>query len=172
MKCQSCGDKEATVHLTDLINNEEKHLCDKCAEEQGAVAPTISVSSVLSSLIEQQQENEVEEELKDVVCPMCGVTYEELRRQGKAGCARCYEVFAKGFMPFIERVQGSSEHRGKAPRRLDKVDTEVRRKLLHLKQRLKIAVMEEDYEQAASMRDEIRRIEEEKAKESGNNVSG
>ena len=160
MKCQSCGEKEATVHLTDLIHEDEKHLCDKCAEEEGAVAPTLSVSSVLSSLIEQQQEHEIEDELKDVTCPMCGITYEELRKQGKAGCARCYEVFARGFMPFVERIQGSSEHRGKAPRRLDKADTEVRRKLLHLKQRLKIAVMEEDYELAASMRDEIREFEE------------
>jgi protein arginine kinase activator len=171
MKCQSCGEKEATVHLTDLINNEEKHLCDKCAEEQGAVAPTLSVSSVLSSLIEQQHETEIEDDLKDVTCPMCGTTYEELRKQGKAGCARCYEVFARGFMPFIERIQGSSEHRGKAPRRLDKADTEIRRRLLHCKQRLKIAVMEEDYELAASMRDEIRMIEKQKAGEGKDDVT-
>ena len=39
-------------------------------------------------------------------------------------------------------------------------DTEIRRKLLHLKQRLKIAVMEEDYELAATLRDEIRTLGE------------
>ena len=159
MKCQECGDKDATVHLTDLILGEEVHLCDKCAEEQGAVMPTISVSSVLSSLIEQQEE-EMDEELEGVVCPMCGTTHSQIRKQGKVGCARCYEVFAKSLMPFVERIQGSSEHRGKAPMRLPQTDTESRRKLLHLKQRLKVAVMEEDYELAATLRDEIRTLGE------------
>ncbi len=155
MKCQECGDKDATVHLTDLILGEEVHLCDKCAEEQGTVMPTISVSSMLSSLIEQQ-EAEMEEDLEGLVCPMCGMTHLQIRKQGKVGCARCYEIFAKSLMPFVERIQGSSEHRGKAPQRLAWTDTEARRKLLQLKQRLKVAVMEEDYELAATLRDEIR----------------
>lgn len=159
MKCQECGDKDATVHLTDLILGEEVHLCDKCAEEQGAVMPTISVSSMLSSLIEQQ-EAEMEEDLEGLVCPMCGMTHLQIRKQGKVGCARCYETFAKFLMPFVERIQGSSEHRGKAPRRLARTDTEIRRNLLHLKQRLKIAVMEEDFELAATLRDEIRTLGE------------
>ncbi len=159
MKCQECGDKDATVHLTDLILGEEVHLCDKCAEEQGAVMPTISVSSMLSSLIEQQ-EAEMDEDLEGLVCPMCGMTHLQIRKQGKVGCARCYEIFAKSLMPFVERIQGSSEHRGKAPRRLARTDTEIRRNLLHLKQRLKIAVMEEDFELAATLRDEIRTLGE------------
>lgn len=157
MKCQVCGDRDATVHLTDVILGEEVHLCDKCAEEQGAVMPTISVSSVLSSLIEQHQA-EMEDELEGVVCPMCGMTHSEIRKRGKVGCARCYEIFAKSLMPFLERIQGSSEHRGKAPRHLARGDVEVRRKLLQLKQRLKIAVMEEDYELAVTLRDEIRNL--------------
>lgn len=155
MKCQVCENKDATVHLTDLILGEEVHLCDKCAEEQGAVMPTISVSSILSNLIDQQ-EVELDEALDSVVCPMCGMTHSQIRKQGKVGCARCYETFAKSIMPFVERIQGSSEHRGKAPQRLARTDTEVRRKLLQTKQRLKIAVMEEDYELAATLRDEIR----------------
>lgn len=159
MKCQVCGNKDATVHLTDLILEEEVHLCDKCAEEQGTVMPTISVSSVLSSLIEQQ-EAEMEEELEGVVCPMCGMTHLQIRKQGKVGCARCYETFASSLMPFVERIQGSSEHRGKAPMRLTRTDMEGRRKLLQLKQKLKIAVMEEDYELAATLRDEIRTLGE------------
>ncbi len=159
MKCQECGDKDATVHLSDLILGEEVHLCDKCAEEQGAVMPTISVSSMLSSLIEQQ-ETEMEEDLEGLVCPMCSMTHLQIRKQGKVGCARCYEIFAKSLMPFVERIQGSSEHRGKAPRRLARTDTEIRRKLLHLKQGLKIAVMEEDYELAATLRDEIKTLGE------------
>ncbi len=159
MKCQICEDKDATVHLTDLILGEEVHLCDKCAEEQGAVMPTLSVSSVLSSLIEQQEE-EMDEDLDGVVCPTCGMTHTQIRKQGKVGCARCYEIFARSIMPFVERIQGSSEHRGKAPQRLARTDTEARRKLLQTKQRLKIAVMEEDYELAATLRDEIKTLGE------------
>lgn len=159
-KCQICGEKEATVHLTDLILNEETHLCDKCAEEEGAVMPTISVSTVLSSLIEQQ-EAETESEFDGVTCPMCGRSYDEIRKQGKVGCARCYEIFAKAIIPFVERIQGSSEHRGKAPRRLGKTDIEFRRKLMNLKQKLKVAVMEEGFELAANLRDEIKNLQAE-----------
>ena len=69
MKCQSCGDKDATVHLTDLINGEETHLCDKCAESKGAVMPSLSISSVLSNLIDSN-ETEDDAELQEAVCPV------------------------------------------------------------------------------------------------------
>ncbi len=156
MKCQSCDKEDATVHLTDLINGEELHLCDKCAEQDGAVMPTLSVSSVIGGLIEQQATEGGGDELAGEVCPMCGMTYAQVRKQGKAGCFRCYEIFAKSIVPFVERIQGSSEHRGKAPRHIGRADIEVRHKSHELKEQLKIAVIEEDYELAATVRDQLR----------------
>ena len=158
MKCQSCGKKDATVHLTDLLNGEETHLCDKCAESKGAIMPSLSISSVLSNLIESHETDE-DAALHEAICPMCGISYPDMRRQGKAGCARCYEVFAGGLVSFVERIQGSSEHRGKAPRRLDENSAKKMDEFVQLKQKLKVAVMEEDYELAAELRDEIKELE-------------
>ncbi len=37
MKCQLCNNNEATVHLTEIINNKvsKLHICEECAREKG-----------------------------------------------------------------------------------------------------------------------------------------
>ena len=37
MKCDNCGQEEATIHLTRVVENKMSsyHLCERCAAEQG-----------------------------------------------------------------------------------------------------------------------------------------
>ncbi len=158
-KCQICGENDATVHVTDLINGQDVHMCEKCAEQQGIIMPAISIGKMISSFMEEEEEEDVIEDQR--ICSVCGSSYSDIRgRDGKLGCQKCVETFSDLLLPFIERLQGSTEHRGKAPRRFSGVSRK-RRRIRELKHQLNEAVVREDYERAASLRDEIRRLEDE-----------
>jgi protein arginine kinase activator len=96
-------------------------------------------------------------------CPKCGTTWDRLRQDGRAGCARCYEAFSTQLLQVMERVHSAAQHAGKTPRALDK-----RKRRLHylrarrdhrlemLQRRLQETIVEEKYEEAAQLRDKIR----------------
>jgi protein arginine kinase activator len=69
----------------------------------------------------------------------------DLRKSGRVGCARCYEVFRKQLLPLLKRIHGSSVHeqRGADPA------------LGRLREELRRAIEAEDFEQAARLRDRI-----------------
>lgn len=92
------------------------------------------------------------------VCPMCGAYESDILRTGKVGCAKCYEFFADILDPYIQRIFGNAEHVGKAP---GGASPEVlkARELVKLKNQLKTAISEENYEQAAVFRDQIAKLE-------------
>ena len=56
MFCERCKQREATVHLTEIIRNEktEIHLCDSCARDMGLSSHgggfSLTVSDMLSFL--------------------------------------------------------------------------------------------------------------------------
>lgn len=89
-------------------------------------------------------------------CPTCGMTERELRQTGRVGCPDCYQTFSDILQPYVQKVHGASRHIGAAPAQAaqpqaDPVDA--------LKAQLKEAIEKEEYEQAARLRDEIRRME-------------
>ena len=96
-------------------------------------------------------------------CPKCGTTWDRLKQDGRAGCARCYEAFAEQLLQVMERVHSAAQHAGKTPRALEK---RVRRlhylrsrrdhRLEMLQRRLQETVAQEQYEEAAALRDKIR----------------
>ena len=60
-------------------------------------------------------------------------------------------------MPVVRRVQGNVEHTGKIPVRAGK-DILGKRRLNHLKE-LQKAILMEEYERAAELRDKIRELQ-------------
>jgi len=117
MKCEACGKRSATVHLTDIEGNKkrERHLCEECAQSMAEGAPTaITHADILTTLI-----NQVAPELAEMhktECPSCGLTYLEFRSSGRLGCAHDYVAFKKGLLPLLEKIHGSTHHVGKVPR--------------------------------------------------------
>ena len=77
------------------------------------------------------------------------------------GCAKCYETFYTRLLPVVERIHGSSRHRGKTPDgNLPQVSQSERRgMLLAKKQKLREAIEAENFEDAVTLRDEIRMLE-------------
>ena len=160
MICQVCGKEVATVHLTEIEDGKgrELHLCESCAQKKGVVGKAPSLQDILGGMI-QQQIKALGEEGK-TRCPFCGIRFGEFRAKGRLGCPNDYEVFQKNLVPLIEKLQGgATQHRGRIPSRLgEEVAREM--KLRELKAALEDLVRREEYEAAAEIRDQIRRLEE------------
>jgi protein arginine kinase activator len=117
-------------------------------------------------------------------CPTCGTTYLEFRQSGLLGCQDCYRAFEVQLGPLLERAHElGTHHVGKLPRRaltgaarkrpgpvqdvesrgLDSIlggPAELTGRITALRRQLDEAVAAEQYERAAKLRDEIRKIEE------------
>ncbi len=161
MLCGACHQNEATIHLTEIVNNQmiEVHLCEACAEEKGTDFKThFNFSELLSGLSDVSSMFKAEP-TEIANCKTCGLTYEEFGKSGRLGCADCYQYLGKILLPLIKRVQRSTEHLGKHP---SKASTETKRTidLRELRENLKKAVDMEEFEKAAEIRDQIRQLEE------------
>ena len=160
MVCNVCGQNEATIHLTEILNNQmiEIHLCETCAEQKGADFKShFDFNKLLASLGEFGEEAK-QEKVQKLVCRHCSITYEEFGRTGRLGCANCYDSFDKLLMPLVKRVQRDVRHVGKAPQ---KASAEVKRalELRDLQEKLRRSIQAESFEEAASIRDQIQELE-------------
>ncbi|HOW70675.1 MAG TPA: UvrB/UvrC motif-containing protein [Phycisphaerae bacterium] len=159
MVCQRCKKQTATVHLTDLVKGEkrEKHLCEQCAAHEGVtVKQHISINDVLNSFLMSQTGVQ---QLAQLKCPDCGMSFVEFRSQGLLGCPRDYDVFGEVLNGMIERAQdGHTQHAGKAPGQSKVVDPR-QQKRLRLHRELREAIENEKYELAAQLRDQLAELD-------------
>jgi len=164
MKCQICKNRQATIHLTEINDGirSEMHICEQCAVEQGiAVKSQIPLNELLSNLLASQPDEEFAEglETKESICPHCGFTLADLRKEAVLGCPYDYEFFKDSLLPIIERAQGGrSTHCGKIPSKTSE-ESKKKTQLMNFRQRLKASVSAEDYEKAAELRDKISELE-------------
>lgn len=154
MLCDICHEREAVLFYTLVINNQktELHLCESCATKKGLIN---SVSSLdLKDFIPLISKKSDVEKLK---CPRCGLTYNEFMSLTKFGCSECYKAFDKEVSSLARRIHGSDEHIGKSVANVGKSD-EKGVKLFELNKRLKEAIANELYEEAARIRDELKKL--------------
>jgi len=164
MQCQICNKNDATIHLTEIADGvrTEMHICEQCAIEQDiAVKSHIPINELLSNLLAVQPSDD---ELfgpseQKLACPNCGFTLTQFRKEGALGCPRDYEVFEKTLLALIEKAHdGKTTHCGKIPLKTPR-DTKKQMEMLNLRQQLEAAVISEDYELAAQLRDKIKQSE-------------
>jgi protein arginine kinase activator len=158
MKCQRCP-KQATLHITEVLGEdrfEEVHLCDDCAKKY-LYAPQQKNQTANSS--EADAAESEEETPAGVRCPECGISFLEFRNHGRFGCSHDYDAFKSDLLPLLESVHGETRHAGKAPRRAPRTKT-AQAELTQLRQQLQVLVTEENYEEAARVRDRIKQLEE------------
>ncbi len=167
MLCQQCQAHPATVHYTKIVNGQksEMHLCEHCASGMNdfvfplGLDNTFSLNQILAGLMEMDQAGDKTiRQAQPVKCPTCGMTYGQFRQSGRLGCGTCYQAFAGQLVPLLKRVHGSSEHTGKIPERGGQA-AQGRRKLELLRADLSRAVAREEFERAAELRDQIRKLE-------------
>ncbi len=157
MLCDICHKNIATVHLTEIVNDNvvEMHICQNCAHSKAQeLSGQLNVSDFLSGFIGVEPKSS--EHLAE--CSKCGLSYEEFRKRGRLGCAHCYVTFRKHLLPLLKKIHSSIRHAGKVPLGLDKkaaneLDIKELRKLLDR------AIQLEEYEEAAKLRDEIKKLQ-------------
>jgi protein arginine kinase activator len=157
-KCQKCHNP-ATLHITEVLAEnqfEELHLCEQCANKY-LYEPQQKIGAGKGGAGEAREGEEGL--LGQNECPDCGIKFVEFRNTGRLGCPHDYQAFREDLLPLLENIHGEVRHCGKVPRRLPQ-NKEMHSELIQLRNRLKQAVTKEDYEEAAKLRDNIKRLEE------------
>jgi protein arginine kinase activator len=162
MVCDHCGDREAVIHLTQIVNNEMStfHLCEACAAEKG-LEPGVSPGNLpLQDFLAQMgREGEADEPTADGACSFCGLRMDEFRRSGRLGCSHCYASFERHLRGLLRRLHGGTQHVGKVYLPADPTLADRQERLAGLRRKLDKAVQGEDFERAAQLRDQIRALE-------------
>jgi protein arginine kinase activator len=160
MICHICKDRVATIRLKEIINNvvTELHLCQECFEsrEHQNTSGSFESGPNLDALVEEESKK-AKAKGKIKRCPGCGISEEQFRARGRMGCSECYNVFAKSLEPILVKVHGANEHRGKVPQEAAR-SLDLKTELRKLQEDLQRAILAENYERAAKLRDKIKQF--------------
>ena len=93
MICDICGKQQATVHLTEIIDDQmtELHLCEECAHQKSAqMEQQFGLSDLLAGLAEFEKPQVKEKGTTAIKCTSCGLSYADFKKLGRLGCGDCY----------------------------------------------------------------------------------
>jgi len=168
MLCENCGERDAVIHLTQIVNNSvtTTHLCEPCAAEKGVETSSSVAKFPLGDFLASLGKGggaEPSEAGMDEPCPHCGATLRDFRSSGRLGCARCYDSFETHLRDLLRRLHGNSTHVGEVYRQGEAEPAPAARgangELERLRDELRRAVEAENFEKAAELRDRIRVLE-------------
>lgn len=180
MLCENCGKREANVRYSENINGvkKEMHLCEECSRKLGIAdrmdfrMPALDFSNFFGSFLGDFSTPDfmpLLNQVKQIKCDSCGSTFEDIVNTGRYGCANCYDVFEDRMDPILKKLQGADRHNGRLGKISDnnvkfnkkeeqKAENKTDNKLEKLQEDLKKAIKEERYEDAAKIRDEIKKM--------------
>ena len=174
MNCDLCQTEKATIFFSQMVEGtlQKVNLCKCCADDKGVTDPT---GFALADMLEGMgQQTSVDHAMSkdDLVCSSCGFSQSDFKKTGRFGCADCYHVFDEGPDGLLEAMHKHTQHVGKVPSTFPDLPAlaeanlpaalpEPTRfdKLSDLKQALSKSVEDEDYEEAARLRDAISQLE-------------
>ncbi len=174
MLCDICGKKKATVHLTEIVDEQmsEMHLCEECARQKSVqMEQQFGLADLLAGLAQTAPTGKESKEgvLK---CSGCGLNYEDFRKFGRLGCKQCYISFKEHLAGLLRKIHGSSYHLGKTPAYAERAQggpssavavtppaSLLSDNIEDLKKQLHLAIAAEDFERAAVLRDKIKNLE-------------
>ena len=150
MLCEKCGKRTATVKYTQIINGRKSsiNICSACASQE-------SIFDNFGSLLSFRER----EEAGISQCPCCNMTLSEFLRSGRMGCGECYTTFRTHADAMLKKIHGTSKHitedttAKKEEIKAEKTEIEI------LRERMANAIEQENFEEAASLRDIIREKE-------------
>lgn len=97
-RCLKCNDQNPTIHVTLKTSSGfvSIDLCEKCR-------PSAVILEVPAST-------------RQVRCPSCGISLQEVSVKGRLGCADDYLIFSSQIVQGLEQYHGSVQHVGKIPK--------------------------------------------------------
>jgi protein arginine kinase activator len=158
MLCDVCKCNDATVFLTQILEGkmQKVNLCDACSKEKGVQDPTgFALADLLLGIGAAE---EIEKGSVTQKCVVCGFTQADFKKTGRLGCSACYQSFSEGLTTLLKAMHKGTEHVGKLPQRAQQ-QMQVNDRMRALTADLQKAVAEENYETAASLRDQIKKLE-------------
>lgn len=179
MICQKCGKNNAEIYYKQTINgkSEEYALCTHCAEElKNTGKLDIKIPSLfddfgfgiggkgifgLEEMFGLPASNAVKLQTEKKRCTLCSSTFDELVKSGRVGCSECYKVFNDELRNSIESIHGKAVYVGRNTVKDEKESKKNNEKtkedrINNLKKELEKAILEQEFERAAELRDEIR----------------
>lgn len=161
-KCDHC-DQPAVVHVTRVENGkvQKVHYCEACAKKAGVTGTALSVTDTLLGGARPPRVRAGRQ------CGTCGMTLRRFQKEGRLGCPDCYIVFEPELDLLLRSIHDATQHCGRVPGlkgnggRFLNLEQEVSR----VEARLKTAVAEEAYEEAARLRDELAQLKEKQEEE-------
>ena len=158
MTCDICKKHDATVHLTQIVEGKmlKVDLCDACAKTKGVQESAgFSLADLMVGLGSAE---EIKTETPGLRCPACGFSQADFKKTGRLGCAVCWEKFESGLAGLLKAMHKSDRHVGKVPSKAAHT-VALSEQIKGLVADLDKAVQDEQYEQAARLRDQIRELE-------------
>lgn len=161
MLCDQCRERDAVLNLTQIVENAvtQLHLCEKCAAERGIETTVSMPKHPLGEFLQAVQQQALQLPGDAARCAYCGTSLRDFRASGRLGCAHCYGAFEQSLRDLLRRVHGSAKHVG---RRYEVANPQVLERdaaLSELRDRLQQAIESEEFETAATLRDQIRTLE-------------
>ncbi|MCL2547446.1 MAG: UvrB/UvrC motif-containing protein [Oscillospiraceae bacterium] len=145
MLCDRCHAHPAYINMQVTVNGlaRQQHICVHCAQ---AIQGASELPSILSWDIRRSA----------LRCDVCGMSQQELTNSARVGCAKCYDVFANILTPYIRQIHGQAEYVGDTPPNYTPSPAEQLRKL---QRHMQSAIEQQNFEEAARLRDEIKVLE-------------
>lgn len=162
MMCHECHRREAAIRVEREVDGvrEEVHLCVQCAriylEDDSTPLEQHRVNDLLQDVRDQMDERQSKSGEKELTCPNCYLTLSMYRKTGLLGCPDCYDTFKAHLKRDLRRRHGTTRL---IRQRITLPDTRP-----DIRKQLDQAVKHENYEQAARLRDQLKREDEDHVK--------
>ncbi|MBM3859069.1 MAG: excinuclease ABC subunit B [Verrucomicrobia bacterium] len=161
MLCDICKKADATVHLTQIVEGKilKVDMCEGCSKTKGVQdSAAFSLAELLAGFTPPATEEEKPVEGPGIQCPACGMSQADFKKMGRFGCAQCWTVFEDGLGPLLKAMHKGDRHVGKVPGKAAHTLV-INEKIKQLAEQLQKFIRDEQYEEAAAIRDEIRTLE-------------
>ena len=146
MNCARCNNAVATHYVVDVSGGvrRELYICKNCVMSIGLTMTwPITASPLMDHL--------------DIRCE-CGMTLAMFCVLQRMGCPKCYDILPIDRV--ISQYHNSSQHLGKIPIPATDDREAIRERISTMMQAMESAIRSEQYERAAYLRDQLKRIED------------
>lgn len=155
-------------HVTEIENQQVASfdMCSNCVKEYvkdldgNPVNKPIDVTGIKTPEELLSFINSISSKMLNKKPCKCGTTSECVEKNGRFGCANCYEHFKEFMENVVYPFHNADTHIGKTPRAqiMRKIEENPEEKMKLLKLRYAKAIELEEYEKASEINDEIKQL--------------